>query len=73
MNKFGSVSVLEKDMELRSLHEYARERYLDEDTPIVPLNMNKMVSDKFSSGSLYESPLIEHIPSTGSHLRCDIR
>jgi len=66
MNTFGSVKVLEKDMELRSLHKYAKERYLDEITPIVPLNLNKIVADKFTSGSLYESPLIEHIPSTSS-------
>ena len=66
MNTFGSVKVLEKDMELRSLHKYAKERYLDEITPIVPLNLNKIVADKFTSGSLYESPLIEHIPSTST-------
>ena len=70
MNTFGSVRVLEKDMELRSLHEYAKERYLDKETPIIPLNLNKMVSDKFHCGSsLYESPLLEHIPSTSTKIR----
>lgn len=68
MNTFGSVKVLEKDMELRSLHKYAKERYLDEVIPIVPLNLNQMVADKFASGSLYESPLIEHIPSTSTQI-----
>ena len=69
MNTFGSVSVLEKDMELQSLHEYAKERYLDEDTPILPLNLNKIVSDKFHDGCLFESPLIELIPSTSKDIR----
>lgn len=69
MNTFGSVRVLEKDMELRGLHEYAKERYLDAETPIIPLNLNKMVSDKFKVGSsIYESPLLEHIPSTSTQI-----
>ena len=69
MNTFDSVRVLEKDMELRSLHEYAKERYLDEDTPILPLNLNKIVSDRFHDGSLFESPLIELIPSTSTEIK----
>ena len=69
MKTFGSVRVLEKDMELRGLHEYAKERYLDAETPIIPLNLNKMVSDKFKVGSsIYESPLLEHIPSTSTQI-----
>ena len=68
INTFGTVKVLEKDMELRGLHNYARERYLDEDTPIIPLNVNMLVADRMAAGSLYESPLLDHIPSTSTQI-----
>ena len=72
MNTFGTVKVLEKDMELRSLHNYARERYLDEDTPIIPLNVNMLVADRLAAGSLYESPLLDHIPSTSTNSKMQL-
>ena len=65
---FGSVRVLEKDMELRSLHQFARERYLDDDVRIMDLNLNRIVSDTLDR-KLYESPLLDHIPSTGRGLK----
>ena len=72
VNTFGTVKVLEKDMELRGLHKYARERYLDEDTPIIPLNVNMLVADRLAAGSLYESPLLDHIPSTSTNSKMQL-
>ena len=59
------MRVLEKDMELEQLHQYARDSlHLPDDVPILPMNLNQMVAEAMRTKN-YESPLVDHLPDTG--------
>ena len=62
------MRVLEKDMELEQLHQYARDSlHLPEDVHILPMNLNQMVAEAMRTKN-YESPLVDHLPDTGKSL-----
>ena len=67
MDIFKSVSVFEKDMNFSVLHNYAKSEYLDPNTEIHELNVNKIVPDAVKScQKQFLSPILDHIPSSGS-------
>ena len=62
---FKSVSVLEKDANMSALHDYAKENYLDPETPVHAVNLNAAAVQSMSDAH-YESPLIRHLPESSS-------
>ena len=65
MALFEDIRVLEKDMELFELHKYAKDNYLDPQTEIHSLNINKIVPDATQT-RMFESPLLAHFPERGN-------
>ena len=65
MDIFKSISVLEKDPNLSALHEYAKEHYLDPQTPVYSVNLCAASVESMKSLH-YESPLIRHLPESSS-------
>ena len=66
MDIFNEVNIVEKDMNLSALHQYAKDNYLDPDTLIHNLNLHKMMAESLSAKTFYESALINITPATGS-------
>ena len=65
MDIFKSVSVLEKDANLSALHEYAKDHYLNPQTPVYSVNLCAAAVENMKSFH-YESPLIRHLPESSS-------
>ena len=65
MDIFKSISVLEKDSSLSALHDYAKEHYLDPETPVFSVNLCAAAAQNMH-GPYYESPLIRHLPESSS-------
>jgi len=64
-NAFKCVSILEKDMQISPLHNYARKMSLEPETKIHEVNLCQSVPLHGQSSS-YEPPLIAHLPSNES-------
>jgi len=64
-NIFKSVSILEKDMQISPLHEYAWRKYLDPETKVHPVNLCQSVP-RHQQSSSFEPPLIPLLPSNES-------
>eukprot|EP00092_Neocalanus_flemingeri_P106019 GFUD01135973.1.p1 GENE.GFUD01135973.1~~GFUD01135973.1.p1 ORF type:complete len:475 (-),score=53.31 GFUD01135973.1:131-1555(-) len=60
---FKEVCVLEKDMCLESLHEYAKSKYLDPSVPVYDLNLTKVAVDGGYEKQRFVSPLLKYLPS----------
>ena len=63
MNIFSSVSILEKDIKLSALHEYAKRNYLHPDTPVHPVNLHAEAAENLKV-SYFESSFIKHLPES---------
>ena len=63
MDIFSSVSVLEKDVKLAALHDYAKRNYLHPDTAVHPVNLCAEAVECLKV-SHYESSLIKHLPES---------
>ena len=63
MNIFKSVSVLEKDTSLSPLHDFAKDNYLNPETPVHFVNLHVAAVESLKIPH-YESALIRHLPKT---------
>ena len=59
---FKEVCVLEKDMCMDKLHEYAKSNYLDPSVPVFEINFTKIAVDGLNEKQKFISPLLKHLP-----------
>lgn len=60
--RFKKVLVLEKDMSLECLHQYAKSHYLPQKVQVYDVNFPKIASNKLLQKSSFVSPFLEYTP-----------